>query len=214
MTTLLMRLSGPMQAWGTQSRFRDRDTGPEPSKSGVIGLMCAALGRGRDEPLDDLAALRMGVRADRPGVLKVDFQTVGAGYPRYNKAGRIIGRANAEVIGPRYYLSDAVFLVGLEGDDALLRRVDRALAAPRWQLFLGRKAFLPGEPVRLIDGLRDQGLEEALAEYPRLAVSEGPLRLVLDDPAGSQVRTDLPLSFADRRFASRAVRTDWIEVAS
>ena len=34
MSTLLMRLAGPMQSWGTQSRFTVRDTGREPSKSG------------------------------------------------------------------------------------------------------------------------------------------------------------------------------------
>lgn len=44
MSTLLMRLAGPLQSWGTTSRFDQRDTGKEPSKSGVIGLMAAALG--------------------------------------------------------------------------------------------------------------------------------------------------------------------------
>ena len=53
MTVLLMRLAGPMQSWGTRSRFGNRDTGLEPSRSGVIGLLCAALGRPRAEPLDD-----------------------------------------------------------------------------------------------------------------------------------------------------------------
>ena len=57
MKTLLMRLAGPMQSWGTQSQFRERDTGLEPSKSGVIGLLCAALGRPREESVADLAAL-------------------------------------------------------------------------------------------------------------------------------------------------------------
>jgi CRISPR system Cascade subunit CasD len=39
MAVLLLRLAGPMQAWGTQSRFVNRDTELEPSKSGVIGLL-------------------------------------------------------------------------------------------------------------------------------------------------------------------------------
>ena len=50
MSVLLLRLSGPMQSWGIQSQFPDRDTGMEPSKSGVVGLLCAALGRGRSAP--------------------------------------------------------------------------------------------------------------------------------------------------------------------
>ena len=47
--TLLLRLKAPMQSWGVSSRFSIRDTGKEPSKSGVIGLFCAALGISRDE---------------------------------------------------------------------------------------------------------------------------------------------------------------------
>jgi len=43
MPTLLLRLAGPMQSWGLSSRFTIRDTSLEPSKSGVLGLLCAAL---------------------------------------------------------------------------------------------------------------------------------------------------------------------------
>ena len=77
--TLLLRLAGPMQSWGTQSRFTVRDTGSEPSKSGVIGLLCAALGLGRAAPLDEFASLRMGVRVDAPGMMQVDYHTAGGG---------------------------------------------------------------------------------------------------------------------------------------
>ena len=38
-----------MQSWGTQSRFSVRDTGREPSKSGVVGLIGAAMGIPRDD---------------------------------------------------------------------------------------------------------------------------------------------------------------------
>src|SRR5512136_490986 len=84
MGTLLLRLVGPMQSWGMQSNFTHRDTGLEPSKSGVIGLICAALGKPRDEnhpdnarkpSLDELAKLRMGVRVDREGLVQCDYHT-------------------------------------------------------------------------------------------------------------------------------------------
>ena len=146
MSTLLMRLAGPMQSWGTQSRFTMRDTGLEPSKSGVIGLLCAALGRGREEPLDDLASLRMGVRVDQPGAMKMDYQTAGGGLIREGRTYGVrkpSGKAGETVISNRYYLADADFLVGLEGSDGLLlRRLHDALLEPVWQLFLGRKAFV------------------------------------------------------------------------
>ena len=73
MPTLLLRLAGPMQSWGISSRFSIRDTGMEPSKSGVIGLVCAALGKPRDESTTDdaefrqLTQLKMAVRVDRQG---------------------------------------------------------------------------------------------------------------------------------------------------
>lgn len=77
MSILLLRLAGPMQAWGTQSRFTNRDTGLEPSKSGVIGLLCAALGRSREQPLNDFRGIEMAVRIDREGRLMRDYHTAG-----------------------------------------------------------------------------------------------------------------------------------------
>jgi len=144
MPTLLLRLAGPMQSWGTTSRFDERDSQLEPSKSGVLGLVCAGLGRDRAEPVDDLARLRMGVRVDREGLLMRDYQTIS---PPYRKANGEPEKTNA-IISPRYYLADAAFLVGLEGDDRdLLERIQSALRAPVWPLALGRKAFPPGCPV-------------------------------------------------------------------
>ena len=42
MAVLLLRLAGPMQSWGTDSKLQDRGSGEYPSKSGVIGLIAAA----------------------------------------------------------------------------------------------------------------------------------------------------------------------------
>ncbi|WP_310729088.1 type I-E CRISPR-associated protein Cas5/CasD [Streptomyces sp. N2A] len=77
-----MRLAGPLQAWGDSSRFDRRDTHSHPTKSGVIGMCAAALGRDRTEPLEELAKLRYGVRIDRPGTMISDYHVTGAGsYP-------------------------------------------------------------------------------------------------------------------------------------
>ena len=164
MSTLLLRLSGPMQSWGTQSKFDVRDTGLEPSKSGVIGLLCAALGRPRQASVGDLTALDMGVRIDRQGVLHKDFHT--AGKDGYYKISGSVERKNL-IVSTRYYLSDAVFLVGLEGDSGLLQTLHDALRNPVWTLYLGRKAYVPGVPVWLPDGWQPElGLMEALRIYP------------------------------------------------
>lgn len=207
MATLLLRLQGPLQSWGTTSRFDERDTQLEPSKSGVLGLLCAALGRDRSEPVDDLAALRMGVRIDREGVPMRDYQTA---------TGVLIagsGKADAErtVVSPRFYLADAAFLVGLQGTDAdLLQRLHQALKQPVWPLALGRKSFAPAAPVYLPDGLVEQPLESALATYPSTQHPRPaePLRLVLEHASEGAIRMDQPVApFALRRFGPRFVTT-------
>lgn len=150
MATLLLRLVGPMQAWGDRSRFGTRDTSTEPTKSGIVGLLASALGRSRSAGISDLAALRMGVRVDRPGTRLKDYHTAGVG--KFN--GRNYGVARAysygltQVAGDRFFLADAAFLVGLEGERELLDIIDSALRRPAHPLCLGRKAFAPSRPVR------------------------------------------------------------------
>lgn len=214
MPTLLLRLAGPMQSWGTTSRFDERDSQLEPSKSGVLGLVCAALGRDRAEPVDDLAQLKMGVRIDREGLLMRDYQTATGVI---SAAGKVdMGRT---VISPRFYLADAVFLVGLEGDDrALLERIHAALRAPYWPLALGRKSFPPGEPLWLEEAIRDQGLRDALLTWPRLAQPRNdqrdePLRMVLEHENAGAVRLDQPVApFAERRFGPRYIASEAVHV--
>lgn len=163
--TLVMRLAGPLQAWGVSSRFSIRETLNEPTKSGAIGLLCAALGwdraapthvvAGRARPLADLAALPFGVRVVQAGVQRRDYHTAQQVLrakaklkPGKPAAG---GDLQETVLSERYYLSDAYFLAGFESDDvALLQALDEALANPHWPLALGRKAFVPSLPVRYV----------------------------------------------------------------
>ncbi len=121
MATLLIRLVGPLQSWGTTSRFAERDTGKEPSKSGVIGLLAASMGIDRDnwKDIEPLTRLSMGVRHDRSGVLKRDYQTAGcARTDTIIKAGG--SQASEGVVSYRSFLADAAFLVGMEGQDRQL----------------------------------------------------------------------------------------------
>lgn len=157
MSVILLRITGPLQSWGTCSRFGERDTELEPTKSGMIGLLCAALGKPRDEKQSDgfpllaeLSALRMGVRIDREGIILRDFHTAGGGDWRGKSYGvaKSNGARPETVISNRYYLADAVFLVGFEGENSLLERLNQAIASPVWPLFLGRKSFVPSSPIR------------------------------------------------------------------
>ncbi|WP_111746055.1 type I-E CRISPR-associated protein Cas5/CasD [Salinisphaera orenii] len=211
MATLLLCLAGPMQSWGTTSRFDERDTQLEPSKSGVLGLVCAALGRDRAEPVDDLAALRMGVRVDREGIPMQDYHTARGAV---NAKGE---KSKHPIVSKRYYLSDAVFLVGLDGNYNLLTRIHDALRAPYWPLCLGRKSFVPSLPVYLPDGVVDADLITALQEAPSLVEAENTnefqsvavtQRVVLEDDTEGAMRFDEPVApFAERRFGPRFVKT-------
>ena len=216
MSTLLLRLVGPMQSWGVQSHFIYRDTLSEPSKSGVIGLLCAALGRDRNEDIRDVAALTMGVRVDREGLIQRDYHT--AGKDGYLKASGQIETKNL-IVSYRDYLADAAFLVGLDGDSELLVQLHNALHHPKWLLCLGRKAFVPGEAVWLKDGLRmNDSLIDALKDFPRLReprddFGDRRMRAVLEDDEGEIVRPDQPLSFAKgaRRFGLRRMTVSFFE---
>jgi CRISPR system Cascade subunit CasD len=210
MSVLLMRLAGPMQSWGTRSRFANRDTGLEPSRSGVVGLLCAALGRPRGEALDDFRPLRMAVRVDREGRLMRDYHTA----QDVRRADPTKGTQDT-VLSERFYLADADFLVGLEGERAFLERLDAALRRPVWTLCLGRKSFVPSLPVA--EGILEGELIEVMKHHPWSKRYRGetppekPLRGVVEVPYGTgEPRPDVPLSFVsrDRRFDVRHVRVD------
>ena len=156
MTTLLLRLSGPLQAWGVSSKYARRDTAREPTKSGIIGMLAAARGIRRTDPLpDDLLGLRFGVRADCPGTVMSDFQTArrsdGSSLP----------------LSYRNYLADAVFLVVLEGDHELLAGLKESLVRPGFPLYLGRRSCPPGQPV--VGTLDPRGLATVLEQHEWIA---------------------------------------------
>lgn len=205
MPTLLLRMRAPMMSWGDHSRFTIRDTRREPTKSAVIGLLCAALGRPRWEAVHDLTALVMGVRVNQEGLVQRDYHTVQDGI-------KSSGGKGETVISQRYYVADADYLVGLESaDSAFLSSLNEALAMPCWQLYFGRKSFVPSAPVQA--GLQELSLDEALRQHPYQHRSHPKpvrqLRYVLEVADSLDVRQDVPLDWQRRLFASRCVETQF-----
>ncbi|MGI5118801.1 type I-E CRISPR-associated protein Cas5/CasD [Marinactinospora thermotolerans] len=219
MSVLTLLLAGPLQAWGSSSRFARRSTEGAPTKSGVVGLLAAAQGRERGDDISDLAALRFGVRVDQRGVRVRDYQTA-----RHFVTGKSMP------VSERFYLSDAVFVAAVEGDDGLIEDLDRAVRAPAFLPYLGRRSCPPARPV----GLRVHHggtLEAALGDEPwqapewRQRRERNRATVVLDllvdaDPghaseegAPDTIR-DHPISFdpLHRRYALRGVRAGTVEV--
>lgn len=212
MPVLLMRLEGPMQSWGTYSRFSERDTGMEPSKSGVIGLICSAMGRERGEDVSDLSALRMAVRVDREGRYSKDYHTT-IDVPRAGS------KSSETSLSSRYYLADASFLVFIEGEEKLLLSIQAALQNPKHCIFLGRKSFPPSTPVLMPGGLKEGMIEDHIGRIPWLSRGSDHqperIRVVLEcGPGEGEMRMDSPLSYKNRDFMQRYVRTEWLELGS
>lgn len=164
---LLLWLEAPLQSWGSDSRFGRRDTLPFPTKSGVLGLVCSALGAGGEQRalLAEFAALGQTVvsfvrgkpsangvsKQDREPLLR-DFHMVGSGYddqdpwaslliPKTSEGKKAVGGGTKMTY--RYYLQDAVFAVALEVPHDKAGIIAQALQNPVWDIYLGRKNCIP-----------------------------------------------------------------------
>jgi len=226
---LLLRLAGPLQSWGDASRFNRRDTRSEPTKSGVVGLLAAALGHSREDDVSDLAALTLAVRVDQPGSLAKDYHTVSdyRGVP-LRQAGvnakgiqKTTSPAKFTHVTVRYYLQDAAFVIGVAGAATTVGALADAVRRPAYPLALGRRSCPPTQPVSL--GVHDGDLLTVLREQPWIAADAEradtlrrcghrpafvDLPVTVDDEHGGEVRNDSPVSFDPRarRFAERRVR--------
>ncbi|NED84223.1 type I-E CRISPR-associated protein Cas5/CasD [Streptomyces sp. SID11233] len=196
---MLLRLAGPLQSWGTHSKYLQRDTARFPTRSGVVGMLAAGLGRGRQAPLDDLTALSMTVRVDRPGVVLSDYHTVGGGLPADETVITVDGKRRPKnkstLVSKRHYLADAAFTLALTSDDEeLLHSCAGALSDPHWPLFLGRRSCPPEGPVLL--GTVEDPLHHLVriplaAKRPRSGAQ--PIEFYGDRPLGAlPVNSDAP----------------------
>jgi CRISPR system Cascade subunit CasD len=171
---LALLLDGPLQSWGYASRFERRTTALHPTRSGVLGIVAAALGIDKHEPDEATQLARLNAthvttvkfdkldwRGEKLSIQRLeDYHTVaftreaGAKPTRVTK---LLARArdpiSAEDRGSeikqtyRHYLLDARFGVLLEGPSPLLEETAAALRNPKWGVWLGRKCCLPASPL-------------------------------------------------------------------
>jgi CRISPR system Cascade subunit CasD len=218
---LALILDGPLQSWGFASRFQRRTTGMHPTKSGVIGLICAALGlaKGSDDErktLPRLSAINMTSIAMPRGTVRrtEDFHTV-------LNTRRASGKMNDDpVVTQRQYLVDACFGIILSGELQLLMQMSDALQNPVWGVWLGRKSCIPARHVfvALCDSRKDawQAILRALDRDEELPIETFTRVEDVDDFAeGSDSYNDQPLSFGEadstsegRAYTVRRVRLD------
>jgi CRISPR system Cascade subunit CasD len=208
---LALYLDGPLQSWGYQSRFDRRTSLSYPTRSAILGILCAALGIDwRDT--DGLERLEngLGITVFTFGVpsMLFDYHTVGGGYDAKTQRQSIVpkadGKAGETVLTYREYLQDARFGVLLSGEDALLQELQSAMGDPQWGIWLGRKSCIPASPV--IQGLFETE-DEALVHLEARAGRRRTRRVgeATRFEQGTDTLLDRPVDFSTRRFKPRRI---------
>lgn len=164
MKTILLKLYGPLQSWGTDSFFEIRRTDLYPSKSAIIGIICACYGYRREDffDLEKFNSLKISVRIDQQGNLNRDYHIA-----TYFKTTNGKDKAITNVTN-RYYLEDAIFVISISHeDDRFINEIFSRLKNPYFQPYMGRKSCpVPGD---FIIGMTNKDGIESLKNYPWLA---------------------------------------------
>lgn len=218
---LLMWLEAPLQSWGHDSKFGRRDSLNFPTKSGVLGLLCCALGAGgaqkewlarwADRDLQVIAYVptnKHGQPLPRQPLMR-DFHMVGSGFddkdpwqtlliPKTNEGKKAVGGGTKMTY--RYYLQDMAFAVALQGPQEELDTLEAALQNPVWDLYLGRKNCVPTEFIA--QGIHADA-ELAMGRAGELAEAKNrlPAFMVLQGEHDGEALTlnDVPLQFGDHK---------------
>ena len=130
-----------MQSWGSQSKFNYRHSEAFPTKSGVLGLVCCAMGMGGEQvellksltryPMD-LLAFKSGQSREGGMDMLEDFQMVGSGYSKADPWQDLMIPKKADGKRPvgagtkltyRQYILNMAFAVRLELDDDIAVKV-------------------------------------------------------------------------------------------
>lgn len=213
---LILRLDGPMQAWGTHTYEDYRPSSLFPTRSGLLGLLGACLGidRADQSSLEKLAAsVEFTVRLDRSALRPATAEPIGknalkgSDFHTVLEARKVDGSAKKDpIVSRREYLYDAAFTVAI-GEKAgaffRLESIAAALRRPAFTPSLGRRSCPMCRPLLDGDVIEADNAKTCLAGNPPaggLIYAEGDL--VSDQPV--QIR-DVPVSGRTRRFATRRV---------
>jgi CRISPR system Cascade subunit CasD len=226
MQHLALMLDGPLQSWGFASRFQQRTTALFPTKSGLIGLVCAALGIQKgsiaeQEWLPKMSALQM-------TVITIPRQIRGRGRQedehtpirRLEDFHTVLGTRRASgvmnkdpVVTRRQYLLEARFGVLLAGPEEILLKIADGLRDPVWGVWLGRKCCIPAAPI-----FRAGPCDEVSAWYALIGDASRKNFMVIEEVVqfeeGEDSINDQPVSFGletssgpeGRQYGTRRIR--------
>jgi len=213
-TYLGLFLDAPLQSWGYASRFDQRTSLSFPTRSGIIGMICAAMGieRGDVGSLHRFEKIGMKSYTFLQNGRLVDFHTVGGGFDPKTGRWQMVRKANeatpTTVVTRREYLVHTRFGVILTGLNTFLEKISAALQNPKWGIWLGRKSCIPASPV-FVGLFADEA--SALDRLKEVAQGNEVMGIVSEADTfkeGVDTIMDVPIDFASRRFAHRRVSMD------
>lgn len=215
---LPLYLDAPLQSWGYQSRFDRRTTLSYPTRSGILGMICAAMGAdwNDQEALHQLEALTVTVLVFQQGGRLTDFHTVGGGYDRvrqeqfipHTAAGKLRPPGKETVSTEREYLEESKFGVVLGGPSVLIAVVAAALKNPAWGVWLGRKACIPADLICVQEPCASAAEAEALLRQRAGGRSIRRRIREVSFSEGTDTLPDRPRHFGKREFAPRRVAVE------
>lgn len=173
MKYLSLWFESPLQSWGADSKFSLRTSFTFPTKSGIAGIILAAMGKGGEEKefLESFSqwqetAFSFGAeesKKDSESLLLTDFHMIGSGYNSKDtwqnmmipkkRDGSVPASADGNTGGVkltyRQFLQNAFFGVIMEIPISFydIEMVAAALQNPVWPLYLGRKCCVPSYPI-------------------------------------------------------------------
>lgn len=208
---LAFYLDSPLQSWGYQSRFDRRTSFSMPTRSGIIGMICAAMGIDRVDAgaLEQFAAINLTCLALKQHVRLIDFHTIGGGWDKKIDSNNLIPKADGKPgktkITRREYLQNSKFGVLIDGPEKILHEIAEAMKNPKWGIWFGRKSCIPASPV--FQGIFTSA-EKATNHLVKLAGTkvERQVDEVTSFEDGCDTLYDIPLNFHTRQFAPRRIR--------
>ncbi|TCO82051.1 CRISPR-associated Cas5e family protein [Plasticicumulans lactativorans] len=231
---LILKLAGPLQAWGGHTFEDFRPSHDVPTRSGLLGLLGACLGVRRDDPDGQQAlarSVRFAVRTDRRTLAdrwhaEGELKRLGARYAglqqrplpaqRFTDFHTVLdartvggGVRKDPVVSRREYLADAVFTVAVGVHPQAGVTLDALAAAVRRPVFtpsLGRRSCPPSRPLfeAVVQGRSLVAALDAVAPHAGLIHTEE-----ADADGLPQLRVrDVPVIARPRQFATREVYVD------
>ncbi len=212
---LILKLHGPMQAWGEHTFEGKRPSGNFPTRSALLGLLGACLGIARNnrKRLQQLSSSvlfavlkeerfiqkRDGRKVSLPVIKATDYHTVQNSRQNYSGL-----KSHDTIVTWREYLFDASYTVAVWNTQGAVIRIDAietAVKAPIFTPYLGRRSCPLARPL-FVARVAAENAHTAIHQVEPtggtiFSEEKGPVRTI-------RLR-DVPLIHQPRQFSTRNV---------